>query len=192
MKTTEVYKGGNTQMSFIVSTHLGQAMEKNDKSVDVNKMVFILIQLDKDKKAVKTVRFWMDMPRTLYLMREIDKALQANEDGVMVAKKLVNYFEYKRPPGSKVNRSITFSIEERTDNKGNKKEVLRVRVEEISVRDKKDKNSLYFDVDLVEAKVMALYVYSFLDKYMEAEAMKQGFKPYFKAILKKIEKTIDN
>ena len=164
MFSKEIYKTANAQTSFIITANFGLIREKGDKEIESDKLLYTMVQRDANNKAIKTLKFWQDLPQALYLMRLIDSGA--------LFKSSKDQYEYKKT--EKVNRAFKVSMKDKGEEKG---KAVRFVIEEISKDKKEDKSFLYFDLTPKDARMMSHYVYLVIQFYMNAYMLRQLLKP---------------
>lgn len=142
----ELFKTANAQTSFICEAMLGYRAE--DGRV-YNKIGFVMILRDKQNKALKTLRYFLDIPTAKVLFEDIWR-------GVLPQK----YNEFKKNPT--MERSLSLA----QNDKG-----LQISLMNIKKEEKAERENLYFTLSLFQSRQLAISVLDHLRAYEFAKAL---------------------
>lgn len=142
----ELYKTANAQTSLICEAMLGQI--GSDGQV-YNKIGLVLVLRDNTNKALKTLRYYLDIPAAKVLCHDLWEGKLGDE-----------YKEFKKVGG---NKERAFQI---VPNEGSG-----YRVSIMNSSDSGERDRLYFQLSCWEARQMAITVLDYLRAYEIATAI---------------------
>src|SRR3989344_1040580 len=144
----QLYKTANKTTTFIIESQFGKSIERKDgKQTEINKLLYTVVKRDESNKAVQTLKFWQDLPSAFYMFRLIDAGVLTAMKKDDESQPRMKHREFKHTD----TKDRAFSVE--PVNLGEKGIRVRFRVDEMESGNKENKQSLYFDMEPLAAKV---------------------------------------
>lgn len=147
-KSAELYKTANAKTSFICESLLGYVAQDG---TEYNKVALVLVLRDANNKAQQTVKYFLDVPTAKVLMTNLFAGKLQDE-----------YSGFKQHNGKQ--RALTIK---QNDDDG-------YRVSIMNSNGDADKQSLYFDITVWQARELAVSVLDHVRNYELAQVLAEA------------------